>query len=83
MCFLYLIYKLASQLCKANNAIAMLPFSVWKGLMIKLDPLRPLRDDFRELADKMGFHVEKIFKCKSNLSCCFEMDLHRRWPPAY
>ena len=51
--------------------------------MIKLDPLRPLRDDFRELADKMGFHVEKIFKCKSNLSCCFEMDLHRRWPPAY
>ena len=62
MCFLYLIYKLASQLCKAKNVIAMLPFSVWRELMIKLDPLRQLKGDFRDLADKMGFDVERIFK---------------------
>ena len=30
--------------------------------MIKLDPLHPLKGDFRDLADKMGFDVKRIFK---------------------
>ena len=51
--------------CIIKNYITVLPYKVWRGLIVKLDPLRELQGDYRDLASEMGFDVEKILYFQS------------------
>ena len=50
--------------CIMKNVITILSYDVWKGLIIKLDPPK-LQGDYRDLASKMGYNMEKILYFQS------------------
>ncbi|XP_078366715.1 uncharacterized protein LOC144650828 isoform X2 [Oculina patagonica] len=51
--------------CIAKNFITVLPYKIWRELIIKLDPLRELQGDYRDLASELGFNVEMILYFQS------------------
>ena len=55
--FRYLISKLGSQFCKANNVMGSLTFRVRRQLIVKLDPLRHLWSRCRD-----GLQSDESFK---------------------
>lgn len=50
--------------CITTNFITVLPYKVWKELIIKLNPLR-IQGDYRDLAGEMGFNAERILYFQS------------------
>ena len=51
--------------CITKNFITILPHKVWRQLIVKLDPLRELGGDYRDLAGEMGYNVETILYFQS------------------
>ena len=48
-----------------KNFISILPYKVWRALVVKLDPPLPQRGDFGDLADELEFDTETILYFKS------------------
>ena len=51
--------------CITKNVVTILPYKVWRELIIKLDPLRQLGGDYKDLASEMGHNMEKILYFQS------------------
>ena len=51
--------------CITENVITVLPYKVWRELIIKLDTLRQLGWDYQELASEIGYNMEKILYFQS------------------
>lgn len=50
--------------CIRKNFITILPYKVWKDLVVKLDPPRE-RGDYKDLAGEMAYKVEEILYFQS------------------
>lgn len=51
--------------CITKNVITILPYKVWRELIIKLDPLSQLGGDYKDLASEIGYDMEKILYFQS------------------
>ena len=51
--------------CITKNVVTILPYKVWRELIIKLDPLRQLGGDYKDLASEIGYDMEKILYFQS------------------
>ena len=51
--------------CITENVITVLPYKVWRELIIKLDPLRQLGGDYKDLASEIEYDMEKILYFQS------------------
>jgi len=50
--------------CIMKDFITIFPHHVWKGLIIKLDPL-DVQGNYKDLASELGFNMEKILYIQS------------------